>query len=302
MNLTVPGSYENITTKLRDEFQKGIDDVQSISMPIVDTIQSSGKGELHNWLEFVPGLREWTNNDLRVIRNVQTKEYYVANRRFENTIEIDVDDAEDNALNQYSYVAKGMGREAELLADQLVAELFNNGFASQTTYDGEYWFSNSHSVGLSTVDNLYTDALSQTSFIAAYHAIRSFTIQPDAESTARPLNPMGKYVLMVPTELEVTAREIVELDYASSGASNKTKGLAEVMVNPWLTDANNWFLMNTSTFKPVMYQERLAPSFIEKTPANSDGCFYGDKIQYGIKARGAALPTFPWLCVGSLVS
>ena len=38
---------------------------------------------------------------------------------------------------------------------------------------------------------------------------------------------------------------------------------------------------------------------IEKTPANSDVAFYYDEIIYGVKWRGAALASLPWLAIGS---
>ena len=100
MNLSVPGTYTNLTTVLREDFQKGIDEAALVSAPIYDKIGSSGAAELYNWFEHVPGLREWHQNDTRIVRNVESKEYYVLNRRFENTISISIDEAEEK-LDHY---------------------------------------------------------------------------------------------------------------------------------------------------------------------------------------------------------
>ena len=51
--------------------------------------------------------------------------------------------------------------------------------------------------------------------------------------------------------------------------------------------------------KPIFLQERTPLTMIEKTPANSDVAFFYDQIIYGVKYRGAALPSFPWLAIGS---
>jgi len=299
MDINIQSSYQNITTVLNAEFQKGIDEAKPISAPLAGVINSSGKAELHSWLQHVPGLREWYRNETRVIRNVESADYYVANRRFENTIAIEIDDVEDNQLGQYRSVANSMGQEAALLQDRLIFELFTNGHTTNTLYDSVAWFG-SHTVGLSTVANTGTGALSSANFTTGYETIRGFTVQPDDDSTARPLNNGGKYMIVVPPQLEITAREILLNERDDAGATNTLQGLADIMVSSWLTSALKWYLCNVgASIKPTMRQVRMKPQMLEKTPANSDMGFNEDRIVYGIKCREAGLSTFPWLAYGS---
>lgn len=300
MDITVP-AYQAIYQVLSAQFQKGIEEVSTgVFNPIMERAPSASEQNLYNWLNYIPGLKEWYRGQSRVYRNVETKQFNVFNRTFEDTLSIPINDVEDNQLSQYSKLAQMMGRTSALLPDQLIAELFNGGFTTTTGYDATTWFSDSHTVGLSTVDNKRTAVLSSTSYGEALTALHAFTVQPDKDSAARPLNPMVKAVLVVPPQLLNTARTIVEMQKNNYGADNVYYKTAEILVSPWLTSSAAWFLMNVGGgIAPVFYQERMKPQLLERTPANSDRAFNYDELIWGVKARGAALPTFPWLAIGS---
>lgn len=300
MDITVP-TYQAIYQVLTAQFQKGVTEANSgVFNPIMERAPSSSEQNLYNWLSYIPGLKEWYKGQPRTYRNVETKQFNVFNRTFEDTLSIPINDVEDNQLSQYSKLAQMMGRTSALLPDQLIGELLNNGFTTTYSYDGKAWFADDHSVGLSTVDNKRTAVLSSTSYGEALTAIHGYKVQPDKDSTARPLNPMVKLVLVVPPQLLNTARTIVEMEKNNYGADNVYYKTSEILVSPWLTSTTAWFLMNIGGgIAPVFFQERMKPALIERTPANSDRAFNYDELIWGVKARGAALPTFPWLAIGS---
>lgn len=301
MDINVQGTYDAIFSILKSEFKKGIDEASPVFNAVYENVGSSAQYNIYGWLGHVPGMKEWFQGDSRIYRNVETHDFAVQNRLFEATIPIPVVKVEDDQLGQYAQLSKSLGKAGATLPDQLIGELFNNGFTTALAYDGLPWFSDSHTVGLSTIDNKGTAPLSTTSYATAYQALRGYKVQPDKDSAARPLNPGGKYLLVVPPQLEFTARQICEAEYLTTDKiSNIYKGTAEVLVSSWLTSATAWFLLNVGAgIKPIFMQERTKLQLLEKTPMSSDRAFERDELIFGSKWRGAVLPTQPWLAYGS---
>ena len=299
-NILTPASYKIITAGMRADFQKGISEADLVSAPLYTKVPSAGAENVYPFVEHSPGMREWMKGESRVMRNYAMRDFSVKNRKFEDTLGIDVEDIEDNQLGLLSYQMKNIVTSGKMLIDQLIFECFNNGFTTALTYDGNPWFYDSHTVGLSTVDNNLGQALSTTTYTTAYQRIRGFKVQPDKLSTARPLNPGGKYVLVVPPVLEMTGRQILFNERNNYGATNELRGTADLLVSSYLTSDTAWFLVNVGgAVKPLFLQERTPFTMVEKTPANSDEAYLYDRIIYAVKWRGAALATFPWLAVGS---
>lgn len=289
--------YQN----LRKDFEKGISEGKTIADPLYSTVPSTSNANVYSWLGHIPGYKEWFAGQPRVMRNVETFGYTVANRKFENTITIPVDHVNDNQLNQYAPVARNIGALGKLVPDELVFDLFNNGFTTTLAYDGLPWFSDSHLIGLSTVDNKRTAVLSDTALEEAIRSLMSFKVKPDKLSTARPLNPVAsKLILLVPPALNTTAEKLVTLQKNAYGADNYLYKKAEVLCSSWLTSETAWFLVNVSApITPVYLQNRENLIFRNLTPKDSDLAFNYDTLIFGAKCRMAALPTYPHLCISS---
>lgn len=286
---------------LKAEFQKGSEEAKLIAKPLVETVPSSGKYNLYGWFEQIPGFAEWKKGEARRKRNVVHKDFTVSNRKFEDTIAVDIDDVNDDQLGQYAPMAKGMGAAGELLMDQLVFDMFNDGFTTRLAYDGLPWFNTAHVVGESTVSNASTVTLTSGHFADAMQAMMGFTVKPDKLSVARPLNPsIGKPVLLVPPSLWNTAKNIVGVKTLAAGGENSLYDAAEIMVSSWLTSTTAWFLINVNApIKPIFFQDREKLVLIEKTPVNDSVAFDYDELIYGGKRRCETLPTLPWLAYGS---
>lgn len=292
-------SYDIFYTGLKTEFQKGIEEVSPTSTPFTMKVASATAREAYKWLTHIPGFREIGADAAKIIRNVKNEEFVVVNRKFEDTIEVPIDDIEDDQVAQYSGMAKAIGVQGQLLYDQLVFECLNTGFSTTQTYDGKAWFANDHVVGESVVDNLSTKKLTLANYATVLAQIKQFKVKPDKDSVARPLNPTGKYVLVVGPKNEGTARQILEATDIGA-TSNIYKNSAELLVCNWLSDEDNWFLINVGLgIKPLILQERKKPVLIEKTPVNSDHAMIWDRLLWSAEARLAAAPTFPWLAIGS---
>lgn len=247
-------------------------------------IPSTARAETYGWLGSVPRLREMKGE--RVPKKLMEYSYTITNKEFEASIEVDHADLKDDQTGQYGILARSIGEAAKTYPDELIfADLLPNG-ATNLCYDGQYFFDTDHPVGElgTTQSNKGTSALDATSFGVARAALR--TMQDDY---GRPtLNNNMDLLLIVPPALESTAVTILEAQFGSGGATNVNFGNARVLVANWLTDTNNWYLLNTSgTIKPFIVQEREFIPF-ESLEDGSTPNFMNKKNYYGTYWRGNA--------------
>lgn len=90
----------------------------------------------------------------------------------------------------------------------------------------------------------------------------------------------------------------------SLNALNPLRGRLEVIVSPYLTDANNWFIVSTkSALKPFILQERTAVEFEAlDAQSGSESAFMRDRFYYGVRSRYNAGYGLWQLAFGSAVS
>ena len=98
-------------------------------------------------------------------------------------------------------------------------------------------------------------------------------------------------LLVVPPDLQWTAMELLESTYwpgeqsSNKLASNVLKGKLDLVVSPYLTDANDWFMLSTKgVIKPVILQSRTPVEFAA-LEADSESGFMRDQYIYGVRAR-----------------
>lgn len=139
--------------------------------------------------------------------------------------------------------------------------VFNNAFATVTGGDAVYLCSASHpinKVSSSVYSNLGTTALSYAAVIATIIAGHDMN-----DDRSNPL-PVMYDTLYVPTALQAKAYEIVNAIGKPGGADNDANFLASkglsVVVDPYLTDANNWFMLDSNLSKMhLMWFNRVLP-------------------------------------------
>ena len=149
----------------------------------------------------------------------------------------------------YSVINKrpmALALSAKRTREKHAASVFNSAFNTSVFAggDGLSLCSSAHTWNgtATTQSNSATSALSATSLAAARLAMRDFTDDKDNLLTARGT------VLLVPPELEQTAYEITQSDKKPGTANNDAnfiKSLSyKVVVWDYLTDTNNWFLID----------------------------------------------------------
>jgi len=197
---------------------------------------------------------------------------------------------------------RDLAAEAKRFYDEfifgLIAEGFNTTGSSGsyfedkdvTCYDGKAFFATNHSEGLSgTQSNKGTSALGVSSLKTAITSMKRIKNDQGKIMGIRP------NLLVVPSDLEFTAREILQSQYypeegstTAKLATNVLKGVLDLLVTPYLTDTNNWFLFDTTRqIKPIILLIRKKPTF-EALDSGTESWFMRKKLFYGVDMRANA--------------
>lgn len=291
-------SLDLIFKNLKTTYNKAFETTETNWDKVAMLVPSSGSENNYNWLENFPRMRKWIGD--KAIKSLKGHGYTVVNDDWEATIEVDRNHIEDDNLGIYAPQAQMAGWSAKQLPDEIVSDLLNEAFESRC-YDGQYFFDTDHPVGKGVVSNKGTMPLSISTLAAAqasYGAART-VLRKMKDDEGRPLN-INPTVLEVPPALEDIANALMKNDRLEDGKPNPYKGTAEVVVNARLTSDTAWFLLDTTKpVKPLVYQERKKPVFVQQTTMDSDNVFMRKKFRYGAEARAAGGYAFWQMAFGS---
>ena len=291
-------SLDLIFKNLKTTYNKAFETTETNWDKVAMLVPSSGSENNYNWLENFPRMRKWIGD--KAIKSLKGHGYTVVNDDWEATIEVDRNHIEDDNLGIYAPQAQMAGWSAKQLPDEIVSDLLNEAFESRC-YDGQYFFDTDHPVGKGVVSNKGTMPLSISTLAAAqasYGAART-ALRKMKDDEGRPLN-INPTVLEVPPALEDIANALMKNDRLEDGKPNPYKGTAEVVVNARLTSDTAWFLLDTTKpVKPLVYQERKKPVFVQQTTMDSDNVFMRKKFRYGAEARAAGGYAFWQMAFGS---
>lgn len=152
---------------------------------------------------------------------------------------------DDGKFDLIADAIRKMGESAAESQEQAAMNVFNNGFSSQTVADSLSLFHASHTTPSGSItfrNKLAVD--SDLSYSSLVTARQDFAKQFRGDSGIYKL--IRPKVLLVPQELEMTAREIVGSELRPDSADNNMNALKQeglvVKVSPRLTDASAWFL------------------------------------------------------------
>lgn len=277
-------NLRTIFVGLKSTFQNAFNQTPTDWSQIAMVVPSSTKEENYAWLSRFPKMREWLGE--KVVKQLEGFSYTIRNKDFEATIEVDRNDIEDDTMLGYAQQAQGAGQSAAELPADIIGRLLSGGF-SNLCYDGQYFFDTDHPVGKGVQSNRSTKKLAITSLAAAqagYGAARSAMRNfKDNEGENLRIQPG---LLVVPPALEDVANYLMTADRFPDNTPNTYKGTAKVLVWPGLATDTEWYLFDVSKpVKPVVYQERKKPVFVEQTDMESDQVFLNKKFKFGAEAR-----------------
>jgi len=236
----VSSDIENLLSQgVKTVFHRAYESATFSYGDIVTEVSSASQAENYSWLGALPTMREWT--DERVPRGLLEHDFTITNKDWEVTVAVDRNVIEDEQYGQVKVRIETMAQEARRHIDELVFGLISDGFDNEC-YDGQYFFDNDHTEGESgTQSNLGTTALSASAYSAARATMMKFK-----DDRGRIMGVVPD-TLIVPPALEETARQILNGDYypesGSDHIANPWKNSAKLIVNPYLSDDNDWFLM-----------------------------------------------------------
>lgn len=136
---TLQAVFTGFKTLFNNAFAGAPSDYEKIAM----TVPSTTKQEVYPWLGNTTGFREWVGD--RVVQNLGTHDFAIKNKPFENTVGVDRDDFEDDAIGVYKPVMEQLGFDAKTHPDELVFALLKAAFTGKC-YDGQYFFDTDHPV------------------------------------------------------------------------------------------------------------------------------------------------------------
>lgn len=237
---------------MRGEFDQGLTDYTPIYEDIATVVTSTKGSDDFAWLGNVPRMRLF--NGERVPVKLTGYKYSIDNEEYEASVALDMKDIEDDTTGKYLALARQIGTAKTSFPDEVIyGQILPGGF-SNLAYDGQYFFDTDHEVGASgQQSNLITGKLGPTAFNEAINLFYQFK-----DDQGRPVSPNLDLLVVVPWQLRATAAALFDQSKLANGADNPNYKAAAWKVNPWLTNANQWYVVNrTPGLKPFVFIKRL---------------------------------------------
>lgn len=176
--------------------------------------------------------------------------------------------------------------------------IFNNGFASETAWDGQPVFDTAHTLpsGATFRNELSSSAdLSPTSLDTALIDFEQQFVGDGGE-----IKNIKPRVLLVPPQLRRTAMEITQSARKADTSDNNMNPFLQdglrVVVSPYLTDTDAWFLLAAPEDTGLQIVQR---QMMKTTGAGPDVGFLNDSIYYKASYREEIGVTHPYGIYGS---
>lgn len=249
---------------------------------IATVINSDKDTEQYAWLGALPGMREFV--DERQPGDMKPYSYQIKNKTWESTISVDRTAIEDDLYGQIALRVKQMAQVSKQHLDILVFALLAAGFVN-TCYDGQAFFG-THNQGAAQ-SNKGSEALSALALQDAITAMARFTDDQGHPSGVMP------NLLVVPPELTWEAWTLLNSSFFPDAVTdanqqlgaNPLKGKLSLVTTPYLSNAANWFLLDTRrVVRAIVLQMRKDFEF-GALEADTESGFLRDQYLYGVRAR-----------------
>ena len=278
-DLPLDALYTGLNVVFQDAYRSSIE--SGLRGRISTEVPTNSETEDYAWLGGVPGVREFVGE--RQVRDLSAFSYSIRNKIWENTISVDRAAIDHDKYGLIKTRVQELATAQSRFQDHLVMEILAGGFTA-LCYDGQYFFDTDHTGG----SNKGTDALTASSLSAAITAMMKFT---DDQGNVLGVTPD---TLVVPPDLQWTARELLESRYypekltstdTQKLANNVLAGSLALVVSPYLSDTNNWYVLCTGrVIRPLIFQLD-APVEFQALEKESESGFMRGQYLYGTYAR-----------------
>jgi phage major head subunit gpT-like protein len=264
----MPLDTAKATVILRDltaTFDKSVRAANPFYPSVCNVIPSDGLDEKYGWIGDMPGMREWLGD--RLFHELRAANYVVTNKHFESSLRIKKTDIADDRMGMYPPLLETLAAEASYHPDELWFNALANGEAT-ACFDDQFFFDTDHAWGDSgsqsndlTYNAADHTAVTAAEFKAAFHAAREAMlnyVNDQGKLFHRPtVNGMGDLMLLVPTELELAAKEAITAILTTNGGSNVVLEVPKIVVSAHLSSAVKFYLFHLGQpLKPFVFQAR----------------------------------------------
>lgn len=292
------------TAGFRAVYLKAYEGADPAWAPIAFEVESTSASETYEFITNVPGMKELVGEV--EIEELAGSGFTVQNKEWESTVSVKIADVERDKLGLYNSAFSELADNARFHPEELVAELFNQGFTAED-YTGSAFFHTSKkynpqdkSKGAATFGNKMTAALDAASFVDARTMLKEMK-----NAKGKNLNLGRKLILVVPPALEHTAKVLRDAEKISTADGNTSetnvlRNTFEILVLNQLTSSTAWFLMEGGrSIKPLVVQFESRPEFIAGDDPKSDYAIRQKRFIYQSYGRWNAGYALPQLAIGS---
>jgi len=254
--------------------------------PQIAHIESSDSDlESYEWLGQAPTMQEFL--DERRSMPMSNTKYSITNKTWESTITVSRSDLADSKTGGVQRRIQQMAATAAGHQNKLLINALIDG-TSDTCYDGTAMFGNSHTARADeggVQDNLLAGTGTTTATCAADIATAKATMLNFTNEAGEPFHGdgIGSLAVVCGPSLEKAFRETLNAGIISN-TSNVQTGMADLIVSPRLSDADDWYLLRTDSARSLILQDR-EPLEFSALEGNSDSGFMRDQWVYGVRAR-----------------
>jgi hypothetical protein len=197
---------------------------------------------------------------------------------------------EDDQYDVLTKNAQWLSFSARATQERVAAAPYNNGFSTELSADGVSLFNTAHPLagGGAARNKLATPA--DLSFDSLAQALTDVQVETKLES-GQLVAPVQSWILYVPPALEFLAERIINSTQIPGSNDNdinsiKSRSRIRLVVNPYLTDLDAWFLVASDNSHGMCFLDRVG---ITAQPADQDPRT-GNRL-YKVRARFTAAST-----------
>lgn len=273
---------------LRAEFLRAFAAAETMVPKLATIVDSSASDEKYAWLGEVPAVSEFL--DERQIKGFTDTSYTITNKTWEATIAVKRSEIEDDQTGGITTRINDLATRARQHTDELLFSALTTG-TTDLGYDGVSFFNDAHPArtpDASAQDNSLggtgtTTAAFQTDFRSAVAALKKFT-----DERGKPFWPMirpSDLMVVVPPDLEYSAKEALNATIVSNTSNVLVGAAGDVLVSPWLTATNDWYLLYTGgPVRPLIFQDRMGVEF-KALEGETESGFLRETYLYGTRSR-----------------
>lgn len=271
---------------LRAAFMKAFANAENPAdvMPFIMETNSDGADEEYGWLGQAPSLVEWV--DERKLKSLGNFEYKIVNKDYEATLQVDRNAVKDDRMGAVQIRINDLGRKAKVHPRKLFFDAIVEG-TTELCYDGQTFFSASHSEGVSGVQsNLLTGTGTTLAQLKDDIDTAEATMLSFKDDTGEPWNEGEvKLGIVCHPKLKRKFEELNTLTMVNNTENGMKGRIGKIVYSSRLTDENDWYIADISEgLKPLVKQNRQDPEF-DALESDSDNGFMRKQYLYGINYR-----------------